>query len=174
MLYAFQGAASGGDGAIPEAGLIAINNVLYGTTATGGYDGSTQCGSSSGHGLGGCGTVFSVTLDGKEQVLHRFKEKPDGEGPADTLVEAKGKLYGTTVSGGIGGTGAGGYGAVFQVTLSGKERVIYRFQGVPDGSNPFSGLTYLNGKLYGTTVSGGDACGRFSPPGCGTVFALSP
>jgi hypothetical protein len=174
MMYAFQGADNGGDGAIPEAGLIAINSVLYGTTERGGYDGSTSCGSSSGHGLGGCGTVFSITLGGKEQVLHRFKAVTDGAGPADALADVKGKLYGTTVSGGSGKTGPGGYGTVFQVTLSGKERVIYRFQGVPDGTNPFSGLTYSSGKFYGTTEIGGDACNGFSPPGCGTVFALAP
>ncbi len=172
MMYSFQGADNGGDGAIPEAGLIAINNVLYGTTSLGGYNGSRSCGRS--FDLGGCGTVFSLTLGGKEQVLHRFKAIADGADPASALVEAKGKLYGTTASGGSGGTGSGGYGTVFQVTLTGKERVIHRFRGAPDGANPFSGLTYLGAKLYATTISGGDACDQFSPAGCGTVFAISP
>jgi len=49
VLYNFEG---GKDGADPEAGLISVNGVLYGTTKLGG--GSTNC-------SGGCGTVFDVT-----------------------------------------------------------------------------------------------------------------
>lgn len=173
MLYAFQGADNGGDGAIPEAGLIVIGNVLYGTTVSGGYDKTRECGRSSGHGLGGCGTVFSITSAGKEQILYRFKGKSDGDRPVDALVALNGKLYGTTSTGG-GSKQFYGDGTVFQVTVSGKERVLHRFAGPPDGSLPLANLTNLNGNLYGTTISGGSGCSSFSPPGCGTVFELSP
>ncbi len=177
MLYAFQGADYGGDGAIPEAGLIAIKNVLYGSTASGGYDRTPECGSSSGHGLGGCGSVFSVTLGGKERILHRFKGPPDGAVPAAALVADNGQLFGTTGAGGIGSSYYLGHGTVFEVTLKGSEHVLHRFGGAPDGNIPFASLAYYGKKLYGTTVSGGDGCKRSGsgpPAGCGTVFELSP
>ncbi len=45
------------------------------------------------------------------------------------------------------------------------EKVLYRFQGSPDGANPASGLTLHGGNLFGTTYYGG-AYDR------GTVFEL--
>jgi uncharacterized repeat protein (TIGR03803 family) len=169
VLYAFQGAYSTGDGASPEAGLVAVNNVLYGTTGGGGYT-RGHCGG----GTGGCGTVFSITPAGKERVFYRFKDRPDGEGPSASLVAANGKLFGTTYKGGLGPKYYSGYGTVFEVTPSGTESVIHRFRGAPDGNGPFSNLVYFKGILYGTTDSGGSGCSNFSPPGCGTVFKLSP
>lgn len=44
--------------------------------------------------------------------------------------------------------------------------VLYNFAGLTDGANPGSSLTWHNGKLYGTTTSGG--------LGYGTVFQLTP
>jgi uncharacterized repeat protein (TIGR03803 family) len=44
--------------------------------------------------------------------------------------------------------------------------VLYNFSGLTDGANPGSSLTWHNGKLYGTTTSGG--------LGYGTVFMLTP
>jgi uncharacterized repeat protein (TIGR03803 family) len=169
VVYAFQGAYSG-DGDHPEAGLIAVKNALYGTTVEGGYTGRL-CGSGSGS---GCGTVFSVTPGGKERVLHQFKGSPDGATPDAALVAANGELFGTTATGGIGSKYYTGLGTVFQVTMSGDETIIHRFQGAPDGNRPFSNLTDLKGILYGTTNSGGSNCSNFSPPGCGTVFKFSP
>jgi uncharacterized repeat protein (TIGR03803 family) len=48
-----------------------------------------------------------------------------------------------------------------------KYNVLYSFNGGSDGAVPTAGLTYVNGKLYGTT-GGGGAYGK------GTVFALTP
>jgi uncharacterized repeat protein (TIGR03803 family) len=46
--------------------------------------------------------------------------------------------------------------------------VLYSFAGPPsDGAAPNSGLISNEGKIYGTTYSGGTHC---SPSGCGTVF----
>ena len=45
-------------------------------------------------------------------------------------------------------------GVVFSVTRSGRERVLYRFNGYSDGRGPNS-LIWLNNELYGTTNSGG-------------------
>jgi len=47
------------------------------------------------------------------------------------------------------------------------ESVLYNFTGTPDGSNPYSTLTFNNGNLFGTTYKGGLY-------GYGTVFELIP
>ena len=49
----------------------------------------------------------------------------------------------------------------------GTERVLHRFKGGTDGSQPLAGLTVLNGVLYGTTAYGGTS-------NDGTVFKVSP
>ncbi len=55
------------DGAFPLAGLVELNGRLYGTTAWGG---AYSCGAY----LSGCGTVFSVPLQGgTENVLLKFE-----------------------------------------------------------------------------------------------------
>src|ERR1700733_8696972 len=61
VVYAFNG---GSDGEEPRAGLINIGGLLYGTTA---YGGGTGCGGA------GCGTVFSVTPAGTENIVYAFK-----------------------------------------------------------------------------------------------------
>jgi uncharacterized repeat protein (TIGR03803 family) len=73
-------------------------------------------------------------------------------------------LYGTTQAGGP--SGSTGYGTVFKITPSGKESVLYNFQGGTDGNAPVAGLTNVGGTLYGTTSSGGTT-------GNGTVFKIT-
>lgn len=157
VLYSFTG---GADGGFPEAGLVldAAGN-LYGTTESGG---DTSCGPPS-----GCGTVFKVDKAGNETVLHAFAGGTDGSTPLAGLVrDAVGDLYGTTVSGGSGGTSCGGCGTVFKVDRSGTETVLYSFAGDPDGASPEGGLIQDGeGNLYGTTAGGG---ANFN----GTVFKL--
>jgi uncharacterized repeat protein (TIGR03803 family) len=73
------------DGEYPNAGLINVNNTLYGTTYGGGaYDD---------------GTVFSITTSGKTTVLHSFGMTGDGEYPNAGLIDVGGTLYGTTPAG---------------------------------------------------------------------------
>ena len=81
------------DGQYPdEAGLVDVGGTLYGTTSAGGA-------------LGG-GTVFSITTDGLEKVLHSFGAQGDGADPiGGPLLEVRGKLYGTTRGGGTGDSG---------------------------------------------------------------------
>ncbi len=161
VLYSFKG---GTDGESPFASLIAVNGKLYGTTYFGG--GSTRC-------AGGCGTVFEMDTPGRERILHRFRGYPhDGEGPIGALVAVNGELYGTTW---IGGSGASchGCGTIFEVSTSGKERVLYNFNGPPDGENPEGALVNVGGALYGTTTLGGTGTGCTSY-GCGTFFRLIP
>jgi hypothetical protein len=59
---------------------------------------------------------------------------------------------------------------------SGKEQVLYRFQGIPDGAIPVGGVVFdSNGNLYGATTEGG-ALGHTcdSVYECGTVYQLTP
>jgi uncharacterized repeat protein (TIGR03803 family) len=100
------------DGAFPGGGLIfdGAGN-LYGVTNQGGAYKSGGCENL------GCGTVFELMhgSGGKwtEKVLHSFNDNAlDGWSPDGGLImDAAGKLYGTTDSG-----GAYGYGAVFEIT----------------------------------------------------------
>src|SRR5579871_597062 len=134
VLYAFKGGSS--DGANPEAGLTDVKGTLFGTTFGGGSKND--------------GTVFKVTTAGTEKMLYAFKGR-DGKNPASALLAVNGSLYGTTVSG-----GAKGLGTVFVVSTSGAEKVLYSFKGGSDGAGPeLTGLTDVNGTLYGVTKVGG-------------------
>ena len=95
----------------PYGGLVRDSDGnLYGTTYRGGTSGE--------------GTVFEITPDGNETVLHSFTGLPDGSFPAaGSLRDAEGNLYGTTTGGGSG------YGTVFNVTKTGTETVLYRSLG---------------------------------------------
>jgi len=142
-LYRFHGA----DGFGPwDAPLVDVNGTLYGTTYYGGS---------------GDGVVFSVTTAGVETVIHRFTGGSDGAHPWAALIYVNGTLYGTTEAGGSGCpvTRSSGYtkgcGTVFSISSSGKERVLYRFAGKPDGAHPGAALLDVNGMLYGTTSTGG-------------------
>ncbi len=161
-------------GASPTGGLIldAAGN-LYGATIFGGT-GTCQ---SSGHYYFGCGTVFKVDPTGQETVLYSFcstADCPDGSMPsAGLFMDAKGNLYGTTLSGGTGNNCTGqlfsGCGTVFELSADGTETVLHTFTGVaPDGALPYSRLIMdAKGNLYGTASSGG----KF---GNGMVFEISP
>jgi uncharacterized repeat protein (TIGR03803 family) len=149
VVYSFEGRSSG-DGASPYSGLTLLNGALYGTTEGGGAN--------------NLGTVFKVTKSGNERVLYSFKGGNDGECPVAGLIADHNTLYGTT-TGPLFCSGEG-WGTVFSVSTSGKERVLYSFKGPPDGGYPYASLVNLNGTLYGTTIQGGTS-------GWGTVFAVS-
>ena len=87
------------DGALPVAGLIDVEGVLYGTTQFGGS-------------AAGGGAIFSIDPGtGTETVLYAFCSQAhcaDGEYPLASLINVNGKFYGTTLWG-----GAYGYGTVF-------------------------------------------------------------
>ncbi len=157
LLHSF---GAGSDGRNPFAGLIDIKGKLYGTTGAGG---AYSCGSHV-----GCGTVFSITLGGTENVLHSFGNGTDGANPRASLIELNGKLYGTTYAGGSYRCGSNcGYGTVFSITPGGTEKVLHSFGNGSDGANPYSSLIDVKGTLYGTTEVGG-------AHGYGTVFSLKP
>jgi uncharacterized repeat protein (TIGR03803 family) len=159
LVYEFKG---GADGATPAGGVVSFQGNFYGTTSAGGH----SC-----YYFGpGCGTVFRVTPSGSEKILHAFRGSwHDGAVPTSGLVALDSNFYGTTASGGSHNCGLTYYlpcGTVFKITLSGKEQVIYNFEGGTDGSDP-NGLIAVDGTLYGTTQNGGGTCG------CGTVFSLT-
>lgn len=149
-------------GMIPRASLIRdLAGNLYGTASEGGGAG---CGGT------GCGTVFKLTNHGKLAVLHYFNAFPDGNNPWAGLVrDSWGNLYGTTVF-----DSTSDNGTVFKVDKSGKETVLYTFNALKSGKNPYAGLVRdSKGNLYGTTSAGG-FYGKACSLGCGTVFELDP
>lgn len=146
VLYQFAG---GSDGAVPTGDLVDVNGVLYGTTTYGGSD-AQGCVRAQIH---GCGTVYSVSTAGAERVLHRFASNADdGAFPVAGLTAIGNTLYGATYSG-LERSGAGGI--VFSMTPNGSEKIVHRFKGAPDASNPWSRLTYVHGTMYGTSAVGG-------------------
>src|ERR1700729_173621 len=96
-------------------------------------------------------------------VLYSFKGgSSDGDFPFAGLINVKGRLYGTTYSG-----GANGDGTVFSITQSGKETVLYSFgAGSNDGIYPLASLINVKDTLYSTTYEGGSNDD-------GTVFAIT-
>jgi uncharacterized repeat protein (TIGR03803 family) len=100
VLHSFGQGADGGE---PHASLIRVKDTLYGTTSQGGTSGG--CGGY------GCGTVFSITTGGTENVLLSFGVGlADGITPDAALIGAHGYLFGTA-------SGGGGYndGIVFRI-----------------------------------------------------------
>jgi uncharacterized repeat protein (TIGR03803 family) len=151
VLYSFQN--NGADGNLPQAGVIEVKSVLYGTTLGGGAYGE--------------GTAYSIDPStGAETVLHSFDQNgEDGIEPVAGLMEFQGLLYGTTFGG-----GAYGYGTVYSIDPStGEESVLHSFgdENSNDGGVPIAGLIHVHGVLYGTTAGGGDFGG-------GTVFSIDP
>jgi uncharacterized repeat protein (TIGR03803 family) len=145
--------AGGSDGANPYAGLTEMSGTLYGTTAGGGSTSE--------------GTIYTIApASGKESVLYSFGSvHADGNNPVAALIDVKGTLYGTTAYGGAN-CGTLGCGTVFNITPSGKEKVLYSFKGGNDGSLPAEALIDVKGTLYGTTQMGGKA-------NAGTVFKIT-
>jgi uncharacterized repeat protein (TIGR03803 family) len=141
------------DGAYPNAGLIDVSGTLYGTTSEGGGNGLNS------------GTVFSINPGtGVMNEKYAFGSGTDGAYPSG-LIDVSGILFGTTSAG-----GANGYGTVFEVNTTGSaETVVYSFcsqANCADGENPYAGVIYVSGTLYGTTNRGG-------ANGTGTVFKVT-
>jgi len=154
FLYSF-GPVGENDGQSPQGGLIMDGaGSLYGTTQFGG--------------LNFTGTVFKVSAAGAESVVYSFGPMggSDAQYPmAGVIMDNTGNLYGTGSSGGTDATGA-----VFKITPSGKESILYSFGPLAgsDGNYPKDGVIMDGaGNLWGTTRSGGY-------PGTGTVFEISP
>jgi uncharacterized repeat protein (TIGR03803 family) len=131
--------------AASRSGLLYYDGALYGTTFVGGTSSD--------------GTVFKVTLSGKETVLHSFTGGSDGSEPWGVLVAVKGTLYGTTTA----YYPLGGTGSVFAMSTSGTQDLLCTFAPSDYDAVPAAPVLYFNGELYGTTQGGGR-------PEQGTVF----
>jgi uncharacterized repeat protein (TIGR03803 family) len=158
VLYRFCSHQGCSDGVHPIGNLAEDGSGnIYGTASSGGVNSG--------------GVVFKITPAGMESVVYSFCSKSlcaDGTLPAGGVIrDARGNLYGTTISGSpqSGGT-------VFSVALNGKEKVLYSFcaqQNCTDGDEPHAALIRDKaGNLYGTTEFGGGECY------CGTVFKIAP
>ena len=119
------------------------------------------------------GTVFRITTNGVNTVLHRFQNGlPEGVNPYAGLIQGSdGNFYGTTYGGiyrgGIDNGPSPINGTVFRLAPDGTLTTLVTFDGFDDGANPASALVEgVDGALYGTTTAGG-------PNNQGTIFKLS-
>src|SRR5271165_6441105 len=156
VLHTFKGT----DGADPVGQLVRDKaGNLYGTTGAGGkgrcYNGYT------------CGTAFKLDKSGKQVWLHNFNLRNGMQPLAGLLRDAQGNLYGTSTLGGDTTCYKLGCGTVFKLDQNGKETLLYKFTGTPDGFDPLGPVIRdAKGNLYGTTQNGGSA------GGLGTVFKM--
>ena len=135
----------------PAAGLIEINNQLYGTAWL--------------DGPGGAGTIVRVPLAGPTtaQVLHAFGPILPNQVTAG-LTEVNGVFYGASQRGGLHDQGA-----LFTFDANGSSLgVIHDFDGTGNGAGPYSGVTVgADGALHGVTNYGGTL-------GAGLVYRIEP
>jgi uncharacterized repeat protein (TIGR03803 family) len=146
VLHSFKGPPDGQD---PQNRLAFANGKLYGAAGGGGNTGNA-CGSF------GCGVIFEASTSGAERIVYRFKGGRSAAAPGGDLLVHGGELYGTA-EGGLFCDEPFQYqcGTVFELSLSGRLRVLHRFAGSPDGEFPNGALTFKNGAMYGTTTDGG-------------------
>jgi uncharacterized repeat protein (TIGR03803 family) len=160
VVYSFCVDGTCSDGQNPNSTPVGDDKGnVYGTVGAGGAQGS--------------GGVYKVQPNGTETLLYSFCSLSvctDGSNPGGGLIlDTKGNLYGTTIFG-----GTGHQGIVYKLSRAKqtpwKLTVLYNFcsrKNCTDGSQPFSGLTYVGkeagalydgvSSLYGTTTAGGNA-----------------
>jgi len=157
ILYEFKG-QSNGDGAGPHGRLaFDAKGNIYGTTQTGGTNGT--------------GTVYRLSPKKgggwTEKVIYTFSATgADGTAPsAGMAIAADGTMYSTTPDG-----GAFGAGTVFSLKKTSKgwkQTVIHSLNGSSDGGFPYEGLMMDSaGNLYGAAPTGGAS-------GQGVIYRLS-
>ena len=180
-----NGAVTGtGDGESPECDLIqAADGNLYGTTYFGGS--------------GGAGTVFQIKPDSfglfsansPFGTIAALNNNTGNEAAGGVIQASDGNLYGTTLTGGTGGSGNG---SIFQImpdpstgkfdavadpltyggTFPDPFTTIYTFLGQ---NNPQGVACPLNqgqdGRLYGESLNGGQLANGTGA--AGTVFAIN-
>jgi uncharacterized repeat protein (TIGR03803 family) len=164
MAYRFCSELNCSDGIAPQGNVVeGPDGDFFGTTSGGGADSNKDwCPQ-------GCGTVYRITRDGELITVYSFcalTNCADGAVPLGGMVAgADGYLYGTTSSGGYGGSGT-----VFTITPHGDLVTLYQFCSIKycaDGRMPNAPLLQgSDGSLYGTTVYGGAT-------GYGTIFRMT-
>jgi uncharacterized repeat protein (TIGR03803 family) len=146
------------DGAYPYVGVRQNEGNLVGTTY---YGGSA-----------GYGTLFEINKkSGTFSTLYNFgSQSGDPEYIfGDAVPDSSGNWYGTGEEG-----GADGYGAVWKVSSSGTESVLYSFTDGSDGGYPFLGNLHRagTGDLFGVAESGGSGCGTLWEFSAGGTFSV--
>ena len=146
ILHTFENMVTSTDvnygGSNPSGGLvIGPDGAFYGATEYGGAHGS--------------GVIYRMTREGAFSVLYN-RQNTDGGSTGDLLSAPDGYLYGACSSGGANNTGG-----IFRISLDGVHERLYDF---PPYSNsgayaepgyPVGLALGKNGKIYGTTSSGG-------------------
>ena len=148
-----------------QDGIFPVGNLIF--DSTGNLYGVNQFG---GIISGSGGTVFELTAStgyGIEKILHNFNGQDAFIPEAGLVFDSSGKLYGTSVAGGIYFAGS-----LFRLTPSAgggwTETIVHNFGASNDGQNPSCALVLdSSGHLYGTTAVGGQH-------GWGTVFEITP
>jgi uncharacterized repeat protein (TIGR03803 family) len=139
-------------------GLYALGALLEGSD--GNLYGAAELG-----GANGCGTLFKLTKSGTLLWSYSFQCTDMGYAPNSGLLQATdGNFYGTTIYGGTGQR----CGTVFRLDQRGTVSVVYAFNGLPDGCDPYGIVQGTDGNLYGTTLGGGKGA-----DGQGTLFQLT-
>jgi uncharacterized repeat protein (TIGR03803 family) len=168
VLYTFCSRVKCFDGQAVNGQIVLSGGHIFGTTQSGG--------------LHNAGTVWELSPTGSgawaETVIYPFcSNQPncfDGATPAaGVTMDSQGRLFGTTLAGGVKGDGT-----VFALTPSGSswsEGVLHAFGTVAaDGIGPASRVALdAYGHVFGTTPAGGaNAPGRNNYGG--TLFELTP
>ena len=137
LKYAFTGGSDGGN---PVAGpVVSSDGSVYVSASTGGYAGSNY------------GTILKYDTSGGYPWIS-FAGGSDGATPyAAPVLDAGGRLYGTTFYG-----GSGNGGTLFGPTSQQSYSVLYSFTAA-GGINPGGVLLDTKGNLYGVTTNGGNS-----------------
>jgi uncharacterized repeat protein (TIGR03803 family) len=129
------------DGSAPQGSLLYSGGVLYGMTADGGTNGTTDA-----------GTIFSINTDGTGyQLIYSFSgTTTDGGNPYGSLILSNSTFYGMTRNG-----GANSEGTVFSVGTNGLGFQLLHSFSLSEIYGPFGDLTLSNNTLYGMAYHGG-------------------
>jgi len=154
-LYAFSAATGwngvNSDGAQPNGLIQGSDGWFYGTAQYGGTS--------------GMGTNFKISPSGSFVLMYSYTGTGgDGANPQCTLVRGSdGGFYGTTLYG-----GAYGYGTLFRFGFGWTPSIEISFDYNNIGAYPGGGLVSgSDGKLYGTTLTGGPGYSY------GTIFSYA-
>ena len=163
-IYSFDGL--GTDGADPTGVVMDSGGNLYGTTSIGGfYNGA--CPTTSG------GNFFELSpVNGGWTFsnLYFFLGCNFGYSPLDVIRDQSGDFYGVAGGGPAACDFNLGCGVVFQLSQPAQGWIESAYYDFPssgaDGWSP-SAVTWVGGKLYGTTSQGGES-------NFGVIFEISP
>jgi uncharacterized repeat protein (TIGR03803 family) len=160
-IYSFCSQPKCADGLYSTATpVLGSDGSLYGVVGEGGSNAGYEQGS---------GIFYKMTLRGQITILYTFctiAPCTDGQFPVGITQGYDGNFYGTTYGG-----GAFNSGTIFQITPTGKLKVLYSFcslMNCADGWQPeFPPIQGIDGNYYGVTLGGGAL-------GAGALYELTP